>query len=86
MVPELCYKFTIPASTYRSLWLVPSILNKIDSYLLTKELNARLFQNAISEQQLLVALYSRAAWTEHNYERLEFLGTTYPTAPSETYG
>ena len=67
----------VAASVFRTLWLVPSILNKLDSYLLTKELNARLFQNAILEQQLLIALYSRAAWTEHNYERLEFLGNLW---------
>ena len=53
---------------------MPSILDRIDSYLITKELNARLFQNAMQEQLLLTALYSRAAWTELNYERLEFLG------------
>ena len=63
-------------STYRTLWLVPSIMNKLDSFLLTKELNARFFSNTIMESQLLTALYSRAAWTEHNYERLEFLGTS----------
>ena len=72
----------VAVSVYRTLWLVPSILNKLDSYLLTKELNARLFQNAILEQQLLIALYSRAAWTEHNYERLEFLGTSFEPAPT----
>ena len=53
---------------------MPSIMNKIESYLLVKELNARLFENAIIEQQLLIALSTPAAWTEFNYERLEFLG------------
>lgn len=47
---------------------------KLESYLLVKELNAKLFQNAILEQQLLIALSTPAAWTEFNYERLEFLG------------
>ncbi|KAI1792952.1 hypothetical protein LXA43DRAFT_1003961 [Ganoderma leucocontextum] len=77
LIPELCQKFTIPASTFRTLWLIPSIMTKVESYLLVKELNARLFQNAILEQQLLIALSTPAAWTEFNYERLEFLGDSF---------
>ncbi|KAI9001162.1 ribonuclease III [Trametes punicea] len=77
LVPELTYKFTIPASTFRTLWLLPSIMTKIDSYLLVKELDAKLFRLTISEQQLLVALSTRAAWTDDNYERLEFLGDVF---------
>ncbi len=49
-------------------------MTKLESYLLVKELNARLFQNAILEQQLLIAISTPAAYTEVNYERLEFLG------------
>lgn len=49
-------------------------MTKIDSCLLVKELDAKLFHHSISEQQLLIALSTRAAWTEFNYERLEFLG------------
>ena len=61
-------------STFRTLWFIPSIMTKLESYLLVKELNARVFQNAIIEQQLLIALSTPAAYTEVNYERLEFLG------------
>ncbi|KAM5532423.1 hypothetical protein V8D89_013917 [Ganoderma adspersum] len=77
LIPELCQKFTIPASTFRTLWLIPSIMTKLESYLLVKELNARVFQNAIIEQQLLIALSTPAAYTEVNYERLEFLGDSF---------
>ncbi len=49
-------------------------MSKIDSCLLVKELDAKLFHHSISEPQLLIALSTRAAWTEFNYERLEFLG------------
>ncbi|KAJ8501426.1 hypothetical protein ONZ51_g579 [Trametes cubensis] len=77
LIPELTYKFTIPASTFRTLWLIPSIMTRIDSYLLVKELDAKLFHLSIHEQQLLVALSTRAAWTESNYERLEFLGDAF---------
>ncbi|CDO74080.1 hypothetical protein BN946_scf185043.g130 [Trametes cinnabarina] len=77
LIPELTYKFTIPASTFRTLWLLPSIMTRIDGCLLVKELDAKLFHLSISEQLLLVALTTRAAWTEHNYERLEFLGDAF---------
>ncbi|KAI0676824.1 hypothetical protein C8Q78DRAFT_48178 [Trametes maxima] len=80
LIPELTYKFTIPASTFRTLWLLPSIMTRIDSYLLVKELDAKLFHLSIHEQQLLIALSTRAAWTESNYERLEFLGESPPDA------
>ncbi|RPD61964.1 hypothetical protein L226DRAFT_463450 [Lentinus tigrinus ALCF2SS1-7] len=77
LIPELCYKFTIPASTFRTLWLMPSIMEKMNMYLLTKELNAKLFRNAILEQQLHIALSTPALWTEFDYERLEFLGDSF---------
>ncbi|PIL36734.1 Dicer [Ganoderma sinense ZZ0214-1] len=77
LIPELCQKFTIPASTFRTLWLIPSIMTKLESYLLVKELNARLFENTVLEQQLLTALSTPAAYTEINYERLEFLGDSF---------
>ncbi|EIW61760.1 ribonuclease III [Trametes versicolor FP-101664 SS1] len=83
LIPELTYKFTIPArhvapySTFRTLWLLPSVMTKVDSCLLVKELDAKLFHHSISEQQLLIALSTRAAWTEFNYERLEFLGDAF---------
>ncbi|RDX53098.1 hypothetical protein OH76DRAFT_1344263 [Lentinus brumalis] len=77
LIPELCYKFTIPASTFRTLWLMPSIMEKVNMYLLTKELNAKLFRNSILEQQLHIALSTPALWTEFDYERLEFLGDSF---------
>ncbi|KAI0352690.1 hypothetical protein OH77DRAFT_1428097 [Trametes cingulata] len=85
LIPELAYKFTIPASTFRTLWLLPSILTKIDSYLLVKELDAKLFHHTISEPQLLVALSTRAAWTDANYERLEFLGDAFLKVIASNY-
>ena len=54
--------------------LMPSIMDRLDSAFLTKELNAKLFHNTILEQQLLIALSPPVAFTEINYERLEFLG------------
>ncbi|KAH9943037.1 uncharacterized protein BXZ73DRAFT_87473 [Epithele typhae] len=77
LIPEFAYKFTIPASTYRTLLLLPSLSDKLDALLLTKELNARLLHGAALEPLLLAALSARAAWTDANYERLEFLGDAF---------
>ncbi|OJT13342.1 Dicer-like protein 1 [Trametes pubescens] len=74
-IPRLYANFW--CSTFRTLWLLPSIMSKIDSCLLVKELDAKLFHHSISEPQLLIALSTRAAWTEFNYERLEFLGDAF---------
>ena len=54
---------------------MPSIMEKVNMYLLTKELNAKLFHNSLNEQQLHIALSTPALWTEFDYERLEFLGS-----------
>ena len=49
-------------------------MTKIDKILLVKELNARMFDNAIREDLLRDALTPPAAEAESNYERLEILG------------
>ncbi|KAJ7276292.1 hypothetical protein B0H12DRAFT_1227452 [Mycena haematopus] len=45
LIPELCFKFTIPASTFRPALLFPYITQRLDSFLLVKELNARFFNH-----------------------------------------
>lgn len=54
--------------------LIPSITKRIDEILITKELNAMLFNNTISENLLLAALTAPSASMDHDYERLELLG------------
>ncbi|RDB22674.1 Dicer-like protein 1 [Hypsizygus marmoreus] len=77
LIPELCAKFTIPASTLRTACLLPSILRRIDDFLLVKELNAQLFDDAISEDLLLIALSAPSSGVECDYERLELLGDAF---------
>lgn len=49
-------------------------MTKIDEALILKELNARMFSNAIREDLLREALTPRGAEAEYNYERPEILG------------
>ena len=64
-------------SYFRTSLLIPSITHKIDAFMLVKELNARLFDNSILEDYLLSAICSPSAAFEHDYERLELLGTYF---------
>ena len=50
-------------------------MHMIDSMLLVKELNAKLFDNTISDHYLQAALICPTASMEHDYERQELLGT-----------
>lgn len=65
-------------SVLRTALLLPSITRRVDDLLLVKELNAKYFNNAISEQLLHMALCAPSAAVEHDYERLELLGKCFP--------
>ena len=58
----------------RTAFLLPCVLQRIEDLLLVKELNSRLFNNAISDNLLHMALTTRAVEIEYDYERLEILG------------
>ncbi|KAJ6539259.1 hypothetical protein B0H19DRAFT_1314532 [Mycena capillaripes] len=77
LIPELCLKFTIPASTFRTALLFPSISRRLDSFLLVKELNARFFNHQISETYLDMAMTAPSTRMEYDYERLELLGDSF---------
>jgi endoribonuclease Dicer len=53
---------------------LPSISQRIDDFLIVKELNAKFFDHAISEHLLHVAISAPSAGIEYDYERLELLG------------
>ncbi|KAI0049624.1 ribonuclease III [Auriscalpium vulgare] len=77
LIPELCAQLTISASTFRTALMLPSITRRIDDFLLVKELNATLFDNAIKEDFLLAAISAPSVGAEFDYERLELLGDAY---------
>ncbi|KAJ7601032.1 hypothetical protein C8J56DRAFT_24327 [Mycena floridula] len=77
LIPELCNKCTIPASTFRTALLLPAVTRRIDDFLLVKELNAKLLSHAVSEQHLHAAMTPPSAGIEYDYERLEMLGDSF---------
>ncbi|KAG5644065.1 hypothetical protein DXG03_009155 [Asterophora parasitica] len=85
LIPELCSKCTIPASTMRTMRLLPSITRRIDDLLLVKELNARLFDHAISDTLLHTAITTPSCGIEFDYERLEILGDAFLKYVSSIY-
>ncbi|KAI9448216.1 hypothetical protein H4582DRAFT_2140361 [Lactarius indigo] len=85
LIPELCALFTIPASTFRTALLLPSVMRRIDDMLLVTELNATLFDHSIHEPQLHAAISAPSACAEFDYERLELLGDAYLKYLSSIY-
>ncbi|KAI0321813.1 hypothetical protein OF83DRAFT_1097304 [Amylostereum chailletii] len=85
LIPELCVKSTISASTHKTALLLPSITRVIEDLLLVKELNATLFDNCIDEHQLHAAISAPSAGVEFDYERLELFGDAYLKYLSSVY-
>ncbi|PVF99771.1 hypothetical protein CPB86DRAFT_756304 [Serendipita vermifera] len=85
VIPELCSKFTIPASTMRTLSLLPSVMKRIDDTLIVRELNAMYFNNEINETLLHAAITTPSAGFDFDYERLELLGDAYLKYLSSIY-
>ena len=68
--------------------LVPSIMRRIDEFLLVKELNTKLFDNRIADTYLHMALCTPSCGAEYDYERLELLGVfffSYSDVPFDQY-
>ncbi|EGO27424.1 hypothetical protein SERLADRAFT_446652 [Serpula lacrymans var. lacrymans S7.9] len=85
LIPELCAKLTIPASTLRTALLLPSISRRIDDILIVKELNAKFFNHHITEELLLAAISTPSAGFDYDYERLEVLGDAFLKYLSSIY-
>ena len=56
---------------------LPSIMRRIDDFLIVKELNAKFFDHAVREDLLHVAICTPSAALEYDYERLELLGGSF---------
>ncbi|EIN10713.1 ribonuclease III [Punctularia strigosozonata HHB-11173 SS5] len=77
LIPQLCPKFSIPASIFKTGLYLPSLARRIDEMLLVKELNAEILHDLVGEQLLLEAITPPSASAEFNYERLELLGDAF---------
>ncbi|KAJ3766364.1 hypothetical protein FB446DRAFT_794179 [Lentinula raphanica] len=84
-IPELCAKVTVPASTFRTVLLLPCIMRRINDFLLVKELNSGLLDYCVSDELLHVAISPPSAGIEYDYERLELLGDAFLKLLSSIY-
>ncbi|KAG2217031.1 hypothetical protein INT45_003987 [Circinella minor] len=73
VIPEFCKIFWASASVYQSAMVLPSIMTRLDSYLLVKEAGLR-YDLPISDDLMLEAYTTPSASMAMNYERLETLG------------
>ncbi|TFK75994.1 ribonuclease III [Pluteus cervinus] len=85
LIPELCAKFTVPARFLRTALLLPSIMKRLDDYLLVKELNTKMLENTITDDLLHRAITAPSAGMEYDYERLELLGDAFLKYLSSVY-
>lgn len=55
-------------------YLLPSIMRRIDEFLLVMQLNSKILGHCVRDDLLVIATASPLAGNEYNYERLELLG------------
>ncbi|KAF7723707.1 Dicer-like protein 1 [Apophysomyces ossiformis] len=73
LIPEFCRAFSVKASVLQSARLIPSIMTRIDSFLLVQEAKVR-YDIPVDDTYMLEAYTTPSASMENNYERLETLG------------
>ncbi|KAI6105665.1 hypothetical protein F5141DRAFT_1189462 [Pisolithus sp. B1] len=77
LIPELSARSTIPASTFRTALVLPSVMRRIEDFLVVQELNAVFFNHSIHEEHLFAAISAPSAGYEVDYERLELFGDAF---------
>lgn len=85
LIPEYSRKLTVPASTLRMGYLLPSVTRRIDELLLVKQLNAKILGRCVRDDLLVIATASPLAGNEYDYERLELLGDAFLKYLSSIY-
>ena len=73
VIPEFCTRFPISASVYQAVMMIPSIMTRLDSFLLVLEARQR-YDLPIQESMMLEAFTTPSANMTMDYERLETLG------------
>ncbi|KDN36026.1 hypothetical protein RSAG8_11112, partial [Rhizoctonia solani AG-8 WAC10335] len=92
LVPEMCYVSSVPASTFRAVSFIPSVIWHVENVLIAKEVNLTFFSSSvihsvrqIRDELVMHALCSRMAHRTFSYERLEFLGDTFIKYAASAY-
>ncbi|ORY95656.1 dicer-2 protein [Syncephalastrum racemosum] len=73
VIPEFCSLYMFRASVFASAMILPSIMTRVDSYLLVREAAAR-YHLQTTDDTILEAYTTPSASMAMNYERLETLG------------
>lgn len=76
LIPQLIDVVNMRGSVVATSFLIPSLMTRIDSYLIAEELN-RAMGTSISLKYLVEAITTRQANHGYDYERLEFIGDSY---------
>ncbi|CAE6449693.1 unnamed protein product [Rhizoctonia solani] len=84
LVPEICYISSIPASTFRTASLIPSMIWHVENALIAKEVNLTFFQGQIRDELVMHALCSQMAHRDTfiKYAASAYLYGTEPSASS----
>lgn len=73
LIPEFCQIYSVSASVFQSAMLIPSIMTRVDSFLLAREASVR-YDIPASDDLMLEAYTCPSASMAMDYERLETLG------------
>ncbi|CAM0138922.1 unnamed protein product [Umbelopsis sp. WA50703] len=76
LLPEFCSLYRLSASVFRMAMLLPSIMMRLDSFLLVKEVQ-QLLDTPVEDNLLLEAFTTPSASMDMDYERLETLGDSF---------
>ncbi|EJT97649.1 ribonuclease III [Dacryopinax primogenitus] len=77
LMPELCVKYCLSLSSYRTSMILPSVMARVEEMLLVQECNSVVFHDRLDEVFLLPALTSPSAGAGYDYQRLELLGDSF---------
>ncbi|GAA6001448.1 uncharacterized protein JCM10292_006259 [Rhodotorula paludigena] len=84
-IPQTCLKHFLPASIFRTAYMLPSIMSDLEQRCLIVELNERIFGGKLDEEHVRTALMTPSASVGLDYNRLELLGDAFLKYMSSTY-
>ncbi|GAA5833456.1 hypothetical protein JCM9279_001530 [Rhodotorula babjevae] len=76
-IPQIALVHFLPASTFRTAYMLPSIIHDLEQRCLVVELNERLFNSRLDHELVRTALTTPSASIGLDYNRLELLGDAF---------
>ncbi|BGP48542.1 Dicer-like protein 1 [Rhodotorula kratochvilovae] len=84
-IPQVCLLHFLPASVFRTAYMLPSIIHDLEQRCLVVELNERLFQSSLDHEYVRTALMTPSASVGLDYNRLELLGDAFLKYMASSY-